>query len=241
MEQLTAKNFKRLLQRAGVTVSEFAELYAQKFNVDGGIVFQHSSGHRGIGRLSRERYIALFRQLGIQVTHADFFSENLAENEKESHPIPQAPDQPDETLYYPAPLVSGRIAAGPGRIVDEDVESWVWIYGPELKGRRKHELVAVRIGRDERSMVPTLYPGDIVLIDRDDPRTPSEFRPGRIYAVRTSATAPECAIKRLYVQGGIIILSSDNRKYPPEPAWTSDIRKLIIGRVVWGWRNLQEA
>lgn len=154
---------------------------------------------------------------------------------------PWSQDQPDQTIYYAAPLVSGRIAAGPGRIVEEDVESFVWIYGPELKGRRRHELVAVRIGKDEKSMIPTLYPGDIVLLDRDDPKTPSDFKSGKIYAVRTSPSTPECSIKRLYAEGGSIVLASDNRKYPPVIAWTSDLTKLIIGRVVWGWRNLQEA
>ena len=142
--------------------------------------------------------------------------------------------------YYAAPLINGHIAAGSGRIVEEDIQSFVWIYGPSLKDRRRHNMNAVKIGPNEKSMVPTLRPGDIVLIDRDDPKSESGFRDGRVYAIRTDSMSGECAIKRLYRddESECLMISSDNRKYPPKTAWTNDIQLLIIGRVVWGWRNL---
>lgn len=144
--------------------------------------------------------------------------------------------------YYAAPLVDGKIAAGSGLIPSEEVRSLVWIYAPELRSRRTHELVAVQLAKDAVSMRPTLEPGDIVLIDRQDPTAASEFKSGRIYAVRMGRNDDGCAIKRLHSGPGGLIVGSDNAKdYPPVQAWTADLQKLIVGRVVWGWRNLLEA
>lgn len=139
--------------------------------------------------------------------------------------------------YYAAPLVAGKIAAGTGILPDEEVKSLVWIYSPELKGRRSHQLVAVQLDRLAESMRPTLFPGDIILIDRDDPGSVQDFQSGKIYAIRTERTQSECAVKRLYATDKGIIISSDNRSFPPEASWTNDLERLVIGRVVWGWRN----
>jgi transcriptional regulator with XRE-family HTH domain len=145
----------------------------------------------------------------------------------------------EESEYFKAPLLAGKIAAGPGRVIPEnEIKSYVWLYHPKLQGRNTHDLIAVEIGKGEESMTPTLFPGDIVLIDRDDPRGKSEFKNGRIYGVRTKGG--ECQVKRVYAKSHSLIIVSDNRDYTPEPAWTDDIKRLIIGRVVWGWRNLQE-
>lgn len=141
--------------------------------------------------------------------------------------------------YYKAPLVAGGIAAGPGRIIrDEDIKSYVWIYLPKLKERKTHHLIAVEIGRGERSMKPTLLPGDIVLIDTDDPRATADFRDRRIYAIRTEDGA--CRVKRLSLHRENILIESDNRDDPTEISWTNDLKRLVIGRVVWAWRNLLE-
>jgi transcriptional regulator with XRE-family HTH domain len=144
--------------------------------------------------------------------------------------------------YYAAPLIDGSIAAGEGAVVFEDeVLSLVWIYAPELHDRRRHNLIAVRISETEgNSMMPTVMPGDIVLIDRDDPGGAAErFRSGAIYAVRDGEGG--CAVKRVFLDGDHLVLESDNRAFGPRISWTDSIRDLIIGRVVWGWRNLLEA
>lgn len=144
------------------------------------------------------------------------------------------------TDYYAAPLVSGQIAAGSGAIVEEEIKSLVWIYAPALRTRRRHNLVAVQLAKDANSMKPTLFPGDIVLIDRDEPQSASEFKSGKIYAVRLKKGEDDCAIKRVHKENGNLIIFSDNRKYPPQNAYTGDVKELIVGRVVWGWRNLLE-
>ena len=145
----------------------------------------------------------------------------------------------EEGEYFKAPLLAGKIAAGPGRVIPEnDIQSYVWLYSPKLLGRNTHDLIAIEIGRGEESMTPTLFPGDIVLIDRDDPRGKMDFKNGRIYGVRTRLG--ECQVKRVYIKNRSLMIVSDNRSVTPENAWTDDLKKLIIGRVVWGWRNLQE-
>jgi len=158
--------------------------------------------------------------------------------------LEKAPDPKKVRIedYYAAPLVEGKIAAGPGRIAAEEIKSLVWIYSPELRVRRNHQLVALQLAKDAVSMKPTLEPGDIVLVDRDDPRGASDFKSGKIYAVRMGRNDEGCAVKRLHADSGGLIISSDNTKeFPPQRAWTADLQKLIVGRVVWGWRNLLEA
>lgn len=141
--------------------------------------------------------------------------------------------------YFAAPLISGSIAAGSGRALSEtDIESYVWIYGPELKERMQHDLISVRVDRHSgESMQPTLKPGDIVLVDKGDPNGDSKaFMNGAIYAIRDGKGGT--CIKRLYRDKKGIIISSDNLEFAPEIAWTGNILELIIGRAVWGWRNL---
>ncbi|MFA5261643.1 MAG: XRE family transcriptional regulator [Candidatus Omnitrophota bacterium] len=141
---------------------------------------------------------------------------------------PPSPD--DLTEYLAVPLVEGRIAAGPGRIVREDIHSFVWVFRPEVGKRRN--LVAVRIGDQEKSMLPTLAPGSILIIDRNDKEI---IRKG-VYAVRTGND--ECAVKRVHISDNAILLSSDNPDYPPFLAPTTEIDELIVGRVIWTWKSL---
>lgn len=153
-------------------------------------------------------------------------------------------DRPDVALqdYYAAPLLKGEIAAGAGRLLSErDIRAFVWIYAPALSERRSHHLIAVEVSEtDGASMMPLLFPGDIVLIDRDDPAGDLlTFKSGAVYAIRTGDGG--CAVKRLYKSDNGLIIGSDNvRKYAPQNAWSQNLTELIIGRVVWGWRNLLE-
>ena len=142
----------------------------------------------------------------------------------------EPPDKKDLDEYIAVPLVEGKIAAGSGRIVREDIQSLVWVYLPEI-GRRTN-LVAVQIGDREKSMQPTLEPGSIVIIDRSDKRITKKG----IYAVRIDDEY--CAIKRIHILEDTVFLLSDNRDYSPVVARATDLDHLIIGRVIWYWRSL---
>ena len=135
--------------------------------------------------------------------------------------------RPDD--YYGVPMVEDRIAAGQGRIMDDHVAGLVWVYKPEIGNRRN--LVAVKLAADAESMQPTLHPGNIVIIDRDD----KAITPQGIYAVRTSQE--HLAIKRLTVSNGRFWLVSDNHRWPPQISEFDSSEKLIIGRVVWSWTS----
>lgn len=138
--------------------------------------------------------------------------------------------------YLAVPLVEGRVAAGHGGVVWEQVQSLVWVYRPAL-GRR-HRLIAVRVGGD--SMEPTVPDGAIIIIDRDC-REPKGRRRA-IWALRTADG--ECQIKRLLFASDddpkrdVWLVVSDNPEYAPKIAWTGDFKNLIIGQVIWMWRSL---
>ena len=78
-------------------------------------------------------------------------------------PIDDLPPENVADDYVAVPMLDGKVAAGPGGVIWEQVKSLVWLYKPQLKGRAK--LVAVRVGGD--SMVPTVPEGSIVIVDRD--------------------------------------------------------------------------
>jgi phage repressor protein C with HTH and peptisase S24 domain len=143
--------------------------------------------------------------------------------------------------YYAAPLVEGSIAAGHGRAISEDeIKSYVWIYAPELEDRISHNLISIEVsGKDGESMMPTLYPRDLLLLDKDDPGGAAElFKSGMIYAIRDGRGGT--MVKRVYKsEQGFVLISDNYRNYPPIIVdWTNSIHELVIGRVVWGWRNL---
>ena len=95
-------------------------------------------------------------------------------------------------------------------------------------------------------MQPTLNPGDIVLVDRDDRDV---LRPGHMMLV----TDPNGAgmIKRVSIedkQDGdyrITFYSDNGLKYPPRvysllKDYAGDWDKVIAGRVIWAWTDVRE-
>ncbi|MCB2186987.1 MAG: XRE family transcriptional regulator [Deltaproteobacteria bacterium] len=153
-------------------------------------------------------------------------------------PISDLPPDGLADDYLAVPLVDGRIAAGAGGVVWDEVASLVWVYRPEI-GRR-FNLVAVRVMGD--SMHPTIPDKAIVIIDKDD-RLANGMRRA-VWAVRTGPEG-DVAIKRiLKAKTGkasdppVLFLMSDNPDSPPFVAWTSATDELVLGRVVWMWRSL---
>ena len=231
IDLIFSKSLRSILDTSGVKGAQ--SRVAEKVGVTPQHISAISLGKRG-GDEGLKREIA--KALGYE--YEDFL--DLARANKTLRTYTGTPDGD----YYSAPLIDGRIAAGPGALVDEyQIKSKVWIYAPELRDRRRHKLTAVQVSETNgRSMIPTIAPGDIVLIDHDDPSGAKRlFKSGKIYAVRTSRTDPDTAIKRVYESNGNLVLASDNKEFAPEVAWSNDINEIIVGRVVWGWRNLLTA
>ena len=72
---------------------------------------------------------------------------------------------PESEAYLAVPLV-GEVGAGPGILPREEISSWVLVWRRHRSVMRRRDLLAVEIGRNQRSMIPTLHPLDIVLVDR---------------------------------------------------------------------------
>lgn len=160
-------------------------------------------------------------------------------------PIGASIEPPQSEDYIAAPMV-GEVGAGLGYIPQEEVKSWFLAYRHHPAVRFRRNLIAVEIGAHSTSMQPTLNPGDIVLVDRDDRDV---LRPGHMMLV----TDPDGAgmIKRVSIedkQDGdyrITFYSDNGLKYPPRvysllKDYAGDWDKVIAGRVIWAWTDMRE-
>ena len=75
---------------------------------------------------------------------------------------------PDAEDYIAVPLSASPVAAGPGLIPEDKIDGYVLVWRHHESVRFRSNMIAVQIGRQELSMVPTLHPGDIVLVDRNE-------------------------------------------------------------------------
>ena len=130
------------------------------------------------------------------------------------------------------PFLVDSVAAGAELIVRDQIQGWVVIHKDQLKGR--HNVVAVRVEKTQgNSMFPTIRPGDIVAIDRDE-INPAKYKRPRIFLIRTE---DGLTIKRASLSGDKLILTADN----PEAGWTPmiidlegrELSEVVIGRVFW--------
>jgi len=151
---------------------------------------------------------------------------------------------PIDENYLAVPLASMPVAAGPGIIPEESIKSWVLVWTGQEAIRHRSNLAAIEIGRGQLSMEPTLHPGDLVLIDRND--TLPQDPPGNIYLVQ-SPDDDGLAIKRVRLQRKndqeLVVFFSDNMDYLPEifdlnADYEGDLRRAIKGRVVWSWSDM---
>lgn len=136
--------------------------------------------------------------------------------------------------YLAVPLVGDRLAVG------DDCFSWakarrlLLIHRRDLGARQR--FVAIRVA--DEAMRPTIPAGAIVIVDLDerDPRR----RQRHVWAIRADADGL-LAVRRLQAlknRPGFMIVSDDFDNHPPQIAWTSDARELILGRVIRLWRSL---
>lgn len=157
----------------------------------------------------------------------------------ENLPPPEAED------YLAVPLVE-EVGAGPGLIPQGQFISWFLVWRWQKSIQHKRDLIAVRISKHSTSMVPTLKPLDIVLVDRQDKDVQSFT--GRIMLVMDEEGCGK--IKRVATEHQPkkrdyrITYYSDNAvDNPPEvyslmEDFEGDWNKAIVGRVVWAWSDV---
>ena len=104
--------------------------------------------------------------------------------------------------------------------------------------------VGLRVGRKQVSMIPTIEPDDVVLIDQNVAR---RRRPaaGCIYAINMGPLTDKAGgtLHRVDLSGRTLILSSDNPDKSAYPTRTFEITvatlpDVLVGQVVWIGRSL---
>jgi len=135
--------------------------------------------------------------------------------------------------FVSIPCVRGEVSAGAGRIPDETIEMRIafrrdWI---QRKGDPRNMSI-IRVQGD--SMEPTLFSGDLVLVDHNhnflDPS-------GGIYAV---AVNDHIMVKRIQFfprQNRVKIISDNAVRYEAEEHPADDVN--INGKVIWFGRELE--
>ncbi len=151
---------------------------------------------------------------------------------------------PDDYLAVPMCTEAG---AGPGIVQCEEFQSWFLVYRNEPSIRLRSNLIAVKIAKGSTSMLPTLAPGDIVLVDRGENSNP---RPGKIYLVAepdgsTKVKRVKVDIDKIARQTRITYYSDNVAENPPEmyyleSDYEDDLSRAILGRVVWAWSDVSE-
>ncbi|EFL84679.2 hypothetical protein HMPREF0326_02541 [Desulfovibrio sp. 3_1_syn3] len=147
--------------------------------------------------------------------------------------------------YIAAPMV-GEVGAGPGYLPEDEVKSWFLAYKNLPAIRHRRNLIAVEIGPTSTSMQPTLNPGDIVLVDRDDRDV---TKPGHMMLVLDPDDGSGM-IKRVSVTERkddfqVTYYSDNGSKWPPmiyslKQDFCDDWDKAIVGRVIWAWADVRE-
>lgn len=137
----------------------------------------------------------------------------------------------DEETFVFVPQLDGRISAGNGLVPEPAVKTQIafrrdWI----IRKGKPENMLLIKVSGD--SMEPTLYDGDLVLIDkRRDFLEPQ----GGIYAIALDDTI---MIKRLVADPSRKIrIISDNKNYPEMQADPDQVK--INGKVIWFARELE--
>ena len=160
-------------------------------------------------------------------------------------PVGEGINPPQSEDYIAAPMV-GEVGAGLGYIPQDAVKSWFLAYRHHPAVRFRRNLIAVEIGRSSTSMQPTLNPGDIVLVDRDDRDVQ---RPGHMMLVTDpdgSGMVKRVAIEDKHDGDHRITFYSDNAsQWPPlvyslRDDYLGDWDRVIVGRVIWAWTDVRE-
>ena len=157
----------------------------------------------------------------------------------------ELPPPPDED-YLAVPLVE-EVGAGPGIIPQNELISWFLVWRHQRAIQHKRDLIAVMLGKHSTSMVPTLKPQDIVLVDRQD-KDVMNFK-GSIMLVLDPCDGSG-KIKRVAAENQpkkkdyrITYYSDNAAENPPEvyslmEDFEGDWNKSIVGRVVWAWSDV---
>ena len=152
------------------------------------------------------------------------------------------PTSTDE--FITLPLLTSPIAVGHPLFVGPDSDHDTRLAFRRDFATRFTRPVALRVGKREASMTPTIEPGDVVLIDQNVTRR-RRPRAGRIFAINEGplAATDGGALQRVELSGHTLILSSDNSDKSRYPTRTFEVKAatlsdVLVGEVVWCGRSM---
>ena len=121
---------------------------------------------------------------------------------------------------HPVPVV-GKVAAGPPLEAVENIEGAISIPEEWAKGSG---LFIVRVDREGMSMSPTILPQDYLLVKQG-----AFADEGTIVLAMVDG---EVTVKRLFQEGGLIVLQSDNPSMPPIRVKKGEKSFRVLGKVI---------
>lgn len=140
-----------------------------------------------------------------------------------------APHAPGEIVQGESlpriPVMGGTGAGDDVEIFQSAPAYWISVL-PQYK--TSEQLIGLVVYGD--SMEPTIHKGAVVGVIPFD----GTFNEGGIYLVQRPPFGR--TIKRVKLQGGQLVLLSDNAAYEPDPLPFEGYEDIILGRVVWVWQ-----
>ena len=129
--------------------------------------------------------------------------------------------------FVSVPLTESAIAAGLPIIPQENIEDYVLLH---IRAAGKHSnLVASRV--DGNSMEPTLHPGDIVVIDRDD----KIIMKKKMFAIYHEGGL---TAKFLEQKNNLLILRPLNPNAEIQIIDLTENPQPIVGKIIGAWKDL---
>ena len=242
----TSDDFRKILEDAEKKHSSLNKLCLEA-GVDYASIYKWLKGQQKSLNLNTVAKILDFLGMKIQApnepTHAAT-TKDVCFVDAQLVPAGEHIAPPQAEAYLAAPLV-GEVGAGPGYLDQEQVLSWFLVYRYALPSGHSSDLIAVQIGERSTSMQPTLYPGDIVLVDRGDT---SLAQGGRMMLVRDpddwSGMIKRVSIRPIEGDNLVIYYSDNAAEYEPmiyslQDDFDNDLNKAIVGRVIWAWSDVR--
>lgn len=243
MKEIIFDNLRKALEKTGKSQTDIC----RATNVQSGSLSRFMN--RKQTTLSGDNLIALLEYIGGEIVFPSDTRESgrdVCFVDAKIVPAGEQATPPQAIDYIAAPMV-GEAGAGPGYLPQNEIKSWFLVYKHQAAVRYRRNLIAVEIGQNSTSMQPTLNPGDIVLVDRDD-RDVSQS--GHMMLVLDpmdgSGMIKRVAVTDLEDGDFRITYYSDNTVSNPPMVYSlkkdfgNDWEKSIVGRVVWAWSDMKE-
>ncbi len=136
-----------------------------------------------------------------------------------------------------------EVGAGTGIIPQGKLLSWFLVYRYQPAVLNKTNLIAVQIGENSTSMLPTLNPLDIVLIDRSNRDVSVSGRMFLVLDPDGAGKIKRVAVEKVKKDFRIIYYSDNTVNNPPEifslnEDFYGEWDRCIVGRVIWAWSDV---